>query len=39
MEIEFYDTYATSEKGIKIHFDVMLGLNLNIYEVVKILEK
>ena len=24
MEIEVYDTYATSEKGIKIHFDVML---------------
>ena len=26
MEIEVYDTYATSEKGIKIHFDVMLVL-------------
>ena len=25
MEIEVYDTYATSEKGIKIHFDVMLA--------------
>ena len=24
MEIEVYDTYATSEKGIKIHFDVMI---------------
>ena len=24
MEIEVYDTYATSEKGIKINFDVML---------------
>ena len=24
MEIEVYDTYATSEKGIRIHFDVML---------------
>ena len=26
MEIEVYDTYATSEKGIKIHFDVMLPI-------------
>jgi len=26
MEIEVYDTYATSEKGIKIHFDVMLAI-------------
>jgi len=26
MEIEVYDTYATLEKGIKIHFDVMLPI-------------
>ena len=26
MEIEVYDTYATSEKGIKIHFDIMLAI-------------
>ena len=26
MEIEVYDTYATSDKGIKIHFDVMLPI-------------
>ncbi len=26
MEIEVYDTYATSEKGIKIYFDVMLPI-------------
>ncbi|MEK9859827.1 MAG: DUF2024 family protein, partial [Deltaproteobacteria bacterium] len=24
MEIEVYDTYARSEEGLKIHFDVML---------------
>ena len=29
MEIEVYDTYATSEKGIKIHFDVMLAIGGN----------
>ena len=29
MEIEVYDTYATSEKGIKIHFDVMLLIGGN----------
>ena len=29
MEIEFYDTFATSEKGIKIHFDVMLPIGGN----------
>ena len=29
MEIEVYDTYATSEKGIKIHFDVMLPIGGN----------
>ena len=29
MEIEVYDTYATSEKGIKIHFDVMLPIGRN----------
>ena len=29
MEIEVYDTYATSEKGIKIHFDVMLPIGEN----------
>ena len=30
MEIEVYDTYATSEKGIKIHFDVMLPIGGNV---------
>ena len=30
MEIEVYDTYATSEKGIKIHFDVMLPTGGNV---------
>ena len=29
MEIEVYDTYATSEKGVKIHFDVMLAIGGN----------
>ena len=29
MEIEVYDSYATSEKGIKIHFDVMLAIGGN----------
>ena len=29
MEIEVYDTYATSDKGIKIHFDVMLPIGGN----------
>ena len=29
MEIEVYDTYATSEKGIKIHLDVMLAIGGN----------
>ena len=29
MGIEVYDTYATSEKGIKIHFDVMLPIGEN----------
>ena len=29
MGIEVYDTYATSEKGIKIHFDVMLPIGGN----------
>ena len=29
MEIEVYDTYATSEKGIKIHFDVILAIGGN----------
>ena len=29
MEIEVYDTYATSEKGIKIHFDVLLPIGGN----------
>ena len=29
MEIEVYDTYATSEKGIKIHLDVMLPIGGN----------
>ena len=29
MEIEVYDTYATSDKGIKIHFDVMLPVGGN----------
>ena len=29
MEIEVYDTYATLEKGIKIHFDVMLAIGGN----------
>ena len=29
MEIEVYDTYATSENGIKIHFDVMLPIGVN----------
>jgi len=29
MEIEVYDTYATSEKGIKIHFDIMLPIGVN----------
>ena len=29
MEIEVYDTYATSEKGTKIHFDVMLPIGGN----------
>ena len=26
MEIEVYDTYARSEEGLKIHFDVMLPI-------------
>ena len=26
MEIEVYDTYAQSENGSKIHFDVMLPI-------------
>ena len=26
MEIEVYDTYARSEDGLKIHFDVMLPI-------------
>ena len=26
MEIKVYDTYALSEKGLKIHFDVMLPI-------------
>ena len=30
MEIEVYDTYATSEKGVKIHFDVMLPIGGNV---------
>ena len=30
MQIEVYDTYATSEKGIKIHFDVMLPIGGNV---------
>ena len=30
MEIEVYDTYATSGKGIKIHFDVMLPIGGNV---------
>ena len=30
MEIEVYDTYAISEKGIKIHFDVMLPVGGNL---------
>ena len=29
MEIEVYDTYGTSEKGNKIHFDVMLPIGGN----------
>ena len=29
MEIEVYDTYATSEKGIKTHFDLMLAIGGN----------
>ena len=29
MEIEVYDTYATTEKGIKIHFDLMLPIGGN----------
>ena len=29
MEIEVYGTFATSEKGIKIHFDVMLPIGGN----------
>ena len=29
MEIEVYDTYATSEKGIKMHFDVVLPIGGN----------
>ena len=29
MEIEVYDTYATTEKGIKIHFDVTLPIGGN----------
>ena len=29
MEIEVYDSYAISEKGIKIHFDVMLAIGGN----------
>ena len=29
MEIEVYGTYANSEKGIKIHFDVMLPIGGN----------
>ena len=29
MEIEVYDTYGASEKGEKIHFDVMLPIGGN----------
>jgi hypothetical protein len=29
METEVYDTYATSEKWAKIHFDVMLPIGGN----------
>ena len=29
MEIVVYDIYAISEKGIKIHFDVMLPIGGN----------
>ena len=29
MEIEVYDTYARSEEGLKIHFDVMLPIGGN----------
>ena len=29
MEIEVYDTYATSEKGIKMHFELMLPIGGN----------
>ena len=36
MEIEVYDTYATSEKGIKIHFDVMLTIGENEGECFKL---
>ena len=36
MEIEVYDTYATSEKGIKIHFDVMLPIGGNEGECFKL---
>ncbi len=45
MEIEVYDTYATSEKGIKIHFDVMLAIggadmskDKRIYDVISVKE-
>ena len=30
MKIEVFDTYATSKKGIKIHFDVMLPIGGNV---------
>ena len=26
MEVEVYDSYASSKKGIKIHFDIMLPI-------------
>ena len=29
MEIEVYDTYAASDKGIKIHFDLMITIGGN----------
>ena len=29
MEVEVYDTYATKDKGIKFHFDVMLPIGGN----------
>ena len=39
MEIEVYDTYATSEKGIKIHFDVMLPIGGNEGEIFKLFSR